>query len=165
VESFGSSLPSFPESSTSHHSTSASRKVSWAAVCFRSRPEAAQYLGPLTCLGRDCSLGPLCPLCSMVPRGQRPRDTHVCGSSCRTMSHTLQALYKCLVTEQRMNTQMPKIPVLGLEEKDTYALSYLLPNPVLEHCKSMKHHQDMGPKHRGNDLASSSFLRLGSTPN
>lgn len=50
---------------------------------------------------------------------------------------------------------MPEIPVLGLEEKDTYAVSHLLPNPGLGHCKSMKHHQDMGPKHRGHDLASS----------
>lgn len=165
AESFGSGLPSFPASSTSCHSISASRKGSWAAACFRFHPETLKHLGPLTCLGIDCSHGPMCPLCLMVPRGQRPWDTHVCGSSCRTVPHTLQALYKCLVTEQRMNTQMPKIPVLGLEERDTYTQSCLLPNPVLGYCKSMKHHQDMGPKHRGHDLASSSFLRLDPTLN
>lgn len=42
---------------------------------------------------------------------------------------------------------MPKIPVLGWEEKDAHTLS-LLPNPSREHAKSMKHHQDMKQTHK-----------------
>lgn len=52
-----------------------------------------------------------------------------------------------------MNTQIPEIPVLGLEEKDTHTLSHLLPNPGLGHGKPVKHHQDMEQRHKGHDLA------------
>lgn len=47
-----------------------------------------------------------------------------------------------------MNTQIPKIPVLGWEEKDAHTLSRLLPNPGQGHAKSMKHHQDVEQTHK-----------------
>lgn len=38
---------------------------------------------------------------------------------------------------------MPKIPVLGWEEKDAHTLCSLLPSPGRGHAKFMKHHQEM----------------------